>query len=94
VRAYDTVVRWGGEEFLVICPGCDHEGATSLADRLLASCSEACADALPSDDPQTTSIGIAVYPVHAQSPETLVSKADEALYRAKREGRNAHRIAE
>ena len=94
VRAYDTVVRWGGEEFLVICPGCDHEGATSLADRLLAACSEACADALPPDDPQTTSIGIAVYPAHAQSPEMLVSKADEALYRAKREGRNAHRIAE
>lgn len=93
VRGYDTVVRWGGEEFLVICPGCDHVGATSLADRLLKACAEACAPALPDGHHQTTSIGIAVYPTNASTPEALVSAADDALYQAKRAGRNAHRLA-
>jgi diguanylate cyclase (GGDEF)-like protein len=93
VRAYDTVVRWGGEEFLVICPGCDQVGATSLAERLIRACVEACAPAVPDGHLQTTSIGIAVYPAHAGTPEALIGAADDALYRAKREGRNVHRLA-
>jgi diguanylate cyclase (GGDEF)-like protein len=93
VRGYDTVVRWGGEEFLIICPGCDHVGATSLAERLIRACADACAPAVPEGHLQTTSIGIAVYPVNAGTPEALVHAADDALYRAKRSGRNTHRLA-
>ena len=93
VRGHDTVIRWGGEEFLVICPSCDTRGAISLAERLLARCVEACAPALPPDHLQTTSIGIAEYPLSASTPETLVGAADDALYRAKREGRNQFRTA-
>lgn len=92
VRALDTVIRWGGEEFLVICPGCDQDGALGLADRLIASCRDACRAAL-ADGEQTVSIGIAVYPTAAKTPEALVAAADEALYRAKREGRCQHRTA-
>ncbi len=93
VRSHDTVIRWGGEEFLVILPSCDARGATSLAQRLLAGCPDACAPALPAGHLQTTSIGIAEYPLVARTPETLVGAADDALYRAKREGRNQFRIA-
>lgn len=93
VRGYDTVVRWGGEEFLIICPGCDDRGATSLAERLIKACPDACAAVVPDGHRQTTSIGIAVYPSHAGTPEALVSAADDALYQAKRAGRNAHRLA-
>jgi diguanylate cyclase (GGDEF)-like protein len=94
VRAHDTVIRWGGEEFLVILPGCDRAGAACLADRLLAACPDSCAAHLPDDVRQTTSIGIAVYPAAARTPEALIGAADDALYRAKREGRNRHRTAE
>lgn len=93
VRAHDTVIRWGGEEFLVVCPGCDQNGASSLAERLLAACPDACADELPPETRQTMSIGVAVYPAAARTPEALVSAADDALYRAKRGGRNQHCIA-
>jgi diguanylate cyclase (GGDEF)-like protein len=93
VRGYDTVVRWGGEEFLIICPGCDHVGATSLAERLIRACADACAPAVPEGHLQTTSIGIAVYPANASTPEALVHAADDALYQAKRSGRNTHRLA-
>ena len=51
------------------------------------------APALPPDHAQTTSIGIAEYPLTARTPEALVSAADDALYRAKREGRNQFRTA-
>lgn len=90
VRSHDTVIRWGGEEFLVILPSCDAKGATSLAERLLAGCPTACAPALPAGHVQTTSIGIAEYPIAARTPETLVGAADDALYRAKRSGRNQY----
>lgn len=93
VRTHDTVIRWGGEEFLVILPGCDHQGAAGLADRLLAACADACQGALPRDVRQTTSIGIAEYPAAARTPEALIGAADDALYRAKRAGRNQHRTA-
>ena len=93
IRAFDTVARWGGEEFVVICPNCDEKGATSLAERLLAATPEACATVLPEGHRQTVSIGIASYPLHAMNPEALVRAADQALYAAKNAGRNTHRIA-
>jgi diguanylate cyclase (GGDEF)-like protein len=93
VRMFDTVTRWGGEEFLVICPNCDEKGAVSLAERLLTGAVQACAPAFPDGHVQTVSIGIASYPHHAANPESLVRAADQALYSAKHDGRNTHRTA-
>jgi diguanylate cyclase (GGDEF)-like protein len=93
VRAFDTVARWGGEEFVVICPNCDEKGAAALADRLLAATPDACSTVLPESHRQTVSIGIASYPRHAVNPEALVRAADQALYAAKHGGRNTHRTA-
>jgi diguanylate cyclase (GGDEF)-like protein len=76
-----------------VLPGCGTAGAISLAERLLAGCTPACAPALPAGHLQTTSIGIAEYPVAARTPESLVSAADDALYRAKRSGRNQYCLA-
>ena len=88
VRVYDTVARTGGEEFIVVCPGTDAYGARALANRLQLVISGACAGALPEGWNQTASIGIAVYPASATSIDALLRKADEALYEAKRAGRN------
>jgi len=93
VRAFDTVARWGGEEFVVICPNCDEKGAIALAERLLAGTPDACSTVLPEAHRQTVSIGIASYPRHATNPEALVRSADQAMYSAKDAGRNTHRTA-
>ena len=87
-RVYDTVTRTGGEEFLVICPGTDAFGARALAERLLQAVPPACSAALPDGRRQTASIGIAIYPKTATTIDSLLRAADEALYEAKRRGRD------
>jgi diguanylate cyclase (GGDEF)-like protein len=93
IREYDSVARWGGEEFLVICPDTDVAQAERLAQRLLEAVPGACAAALPADWVQTASIGIATYPVHGENPTAVVNAADEALYRSKDDGRNRTTVA-
>lgn len=90
VRAVDVVARYGGEEFVVILPETAPEGATTFAERVRERVAEH-----PFPDPSgrtlrlTTSIGIATFPgPRIDSVEDLVARADEALYRAKAEGRN------
>ncbi len=84
VRSVDIVGRWGGEEFLIICPDTSREGATHLAE-LLRSLIEAFA--FPIGIRNTSSFGVAEF----RSGETvrdLVARTDAALYRAKIRGRN------
>lgn len=88
VRASDTVGRWGGEEFLVICPETTSSDALALANRLRLAVREATADATGS---HSISIGIA----GVRSDDTtdkLLWRADAALYRAKSEGRDCARL--
>ena len=87
-RVYDTVARTGGEEFLVICPATDAFGARALAERLLHCVAPACSAVLPDGRRQTASIGIATYPKTATTIDALLRAADEALYDAKRAGRD------
>ncbi len=88
VRPFDTVARWGGEEFMLLCPDCDVAGAVAISQRVLEQCPGSFDEILPAALRQTTSIGIAVYPEHGTTPESVIHIADEALYRAKREGRD------
>jgi diguanylate cyclase (GGDEF)-like protein len=95
-RPGDLVARYGGEEFVVVLPGTDEEGANACSERLRSSVSVI---EIPHDRPSaplsaTVSIGVATaYPREGSSSATLVAAADEALYRAKSEGRNRVRIA-
>jgi len=82
-RQTDTVARWGGEEFLVLCPSTPLEEAEKLAELLRQRLME-CHFGLP--EPVTASFGVAQYRADL-SLDALLADADSALYRAK-ESRN------
>jgi diguanylate cyclase (GGDEF)-like protein/PAS domain S-box-containing protein len=93
IRPYDAVGRYGGEEFLVVLPGCDGAEALGVAERLrhaLASRPMETAESLALA--VTASFGVAAC-TGALTDEQLVAQADAALYRAKGEGRNRVRRA-
>jgi diguanylate cyclase (GGDEF)-like protein len=88
LRGYDEAVRLGGEEFLVITPSTDALGAVRLAERMRLAIPGACNMVLPDDWHQTVSVGIASFPEHGQHSASLLTRADQALYAAKRRGRD------
>jgi diguanylate cyclase (GGDEF)-like protein len=86
-RGFDSVARVGGEEFAVLAPNCDEHGGYMLAERIRAAVHEALAQS-PADTPLTISFGVSTFPLHGQSADGLLRTADQALYAAKRLGRN------
>jgi diguanylate cyclase (GGDEF)-like protein len=88
-RQGDTVARWGGEEFVVVLPETDLEGARLLAERLRL---EVGTVSLGSTR-VSTSCGVAAL-LPGDTVETLLAAADAALYRAKENGRNRTEVAE
>jgi diguanylate cyclase (GGDEF)-like protein len=79
MRNADWVFRYGGEEFLILCPNTGMEGAVEAAERLRA--------AVEARGGVTVSIGVVAYLAQEQQ-ESLIGRADAALYRAKQNGRN------
>jgi two-component system, sensor histidine kinase LadS len=95
-RAGDVVARYGGEEFAILLPDTDNSGATVLAERIRAGV-EARNIWHPSTDRGRLTISIGVATIVAREDldsSALVKAADEALYRAKNDGRNLVRVAE
>lgn len=92
VRESDLLCRWGGEEYLAALRGCGREQAMTLAESIRSRVQEAAdADAGPFHG-VTVSIGVAA--LHTgDTPDSLLSRADAALYAAKDEGRNKVRAA-
>ena len=87
LRSYDVVGRYGGEEFLIIAPGCDLELAQKLAERIRTAVGEQPIDL--GDEAATITLSLGVTLGTAESdPEFLVALADTAMYQAKRKGRN------
>jgi len=92
VRPYDSIGRYGGEEFLLVLSNCDTIGAVALAERLLQAVRKDTIVLAEDTVSVTLSAGVATSGV-MQDPETLVGAADAALYRAKRGGRNRVEVA-
>jgi len=83
-RSTDVTGRWGGEEFLIICPHTDRQGASALARALQAVFEN---NGFPVVRRQTASFGVAAFQTGDQA-KGIVARADKALYEAKAGGRN------
>jgi len=88
VREIDIVGRFGGEEFCVVLPDTDMEGARVVAERIRKSAEKRPIKAYDNTIHLTLSIGVAMYPSDGKLLEEMMDKADWALYRAKSQGRN------
>lgn len=90
IRVFDSIARYGGEEFAVVMPGASVEDARAAAERLRTAIADMQFFPEPGLQHQlTVSIGVACMENCANcSAERLLHAADQALYRAKREGRN------
>jgi diguanylate cyclase (GGDEF)-like protein len=89
MRASDTVGRLGGDEFLVLLPDTDREGARSVATKLLEALAQPF-DIGTERVSVSASIGGSFLPGPSRDAEALVHAADEALYASKRGGRNRY----
>lgn len=89
VRGTDLACRTGGEEFVVVLPGTDLPTAERVADRIRKMVAAKSFLAAPGCYlPVTASVGVSSLATGGDSAEDLLKRADQALYRAKREGRN------
>jgi two-component system, cell cycle response regulator len=86
VRVYDSIGRYGGEEFMVVAPGSDIAAVLDQAERLRRCVAEQSVSVDDVTIPTTMSVGVASG--DAPQPEDLLRAADEALYLAKKGGRN------
>ncbi|CAM3735076.1 putative bifunctional diguanylate cyclase/phosphodiesterase [Roseateles saccharophilus] len=91
VREQDTVARTGGDEFVLVLPLTDIAGAAHLATKLMALAS-APFQVEQQELTVTPSMGIAMFPTDGDDFDTLCKCADAAMYRAKKDGRNAYRF--
>ncbi|HEV2150413.1 MAG TPA: diguanylate cyclase [Longimicrobiaceae bacterium] len=88
-REIDMVGRYGGEEFIAILPNTDEEEAGRFAERVRRAVEEHVFRDEPHEVRMTASSGVAAFPrLDIDTPETLLKRADEALYVAKESGRN------
>jgi two-component system, cell cycle response regulator len=89
LRPYDSIGRYGGEEFLIVLPGCDTPSTLVLAERLRKAISGKAVNVADGPIPVTISLGVTSnQEPHASDVEALLRASDTALYRAKNLGRN------
>lgn len=90
IRRSDTVGRWGGEEFILICPQTDLSGTRQVSENL---CQTIAKHEFPIKRSVTASFGVAAW-MSGESLDELLSRADKGLYEAKRTGRNKVAVAQ
>ncbi len=88
VRPSDVVGRYGGEEFLIGLPGCSPENAHTIADRMRSALHDTPFKMDETDIPLSVSVGVAARSQQTDDLEGLIKLADQAMYAAKKQGRN------
>ena len=89
MRPYDAIGRYGGEEFLIVLPGCGMDSALLVAERVRCSVGGTPITTAAGDVAMTVSLGVsAVEKAPPRLADELIQAADDALYRAKRAGRD------
>ena len=88
IREIDIAGRYGGEEFCVVLPDTDRQGAHYAAERIRIATEKASIKAYDTTVKVTVSIGSSTFPQDGKKLDELIDKADWALYRAKKQGRN------
>lgn len=95
VRDSDIVVRYGGDEFIALLSPCDLETGKRVAERIRKSIESSIFFSEEGLSLKVTvSIGVALFPEHATTKEDVIEAADQAMYHAKKESRNAVIIAD
>lgn len=84
IRANDVLTRWGGDEFMILTPGCSVEMAAQMAENLRSALQGIVIDGVGTI---SCSFGVAQFE-EGDTPDTLMARADEAMYEAKVQGRN------
>ena len=90
LRESDTVARFGGDEFTIVLPEIDSQESVGKIARKITEEIAMPYDIEGNAASVTTSIGISLYPADGQQGHTLIQKADNAMYHAKRHGKNHH----
>ena len=90
LRASDVAARYGGDEFILLLDGCDDDAADRIVQRIRRTVA---ALSIGVGEPLTVSVGVATYPSCGRELDVLVARADEALFAAKRAGKNDVRHA-
>jgi diguanylate cyclase (GGDEF)-like protein len=88
LRNVDCASRYGGDEFIVLLPETKAERAFEVAERIRGLVTAETQSSDTNKVTVTVSIGVAAFPEHGDTPEAIIASADQALYQAKRNGRN------
>lgn len=87
IRGQDRLYRYGGDEFCILIHGATAIGAQKVGERLIQRLMEAPLKVEAEDVPVTVSVGLALFPAHADGAERLIERADRALFEAKGQGK-------
>lgn len=93
IRGCDYAARYGGEEFVIVMPEIGRDQGVQAAERIRASVAKKKIDANGNSVTVTISVGVASFPEHGDDAQAIISKADTALYQAKRRGRDRVALA-